>query len=134
MKPCAELFIENLKAKNMNFQAGTDKDGDVVVEFPYQGKVAKMFFAGEEGEYFSIYLVYESIPEEKLSDLVFLCNELNCRYKWVTFFVDSDNNLVLHDDAILAVSNAADEAFELLVRILKIGDEIKPMAMKAIYA
>lgn len=134
LNTCAELFVENLKSKNLNFECGTTKSGDSVVEFPYSGKVAKMFFGGNDGGYLSIYVVYERVPEDKLSDVIFACNELNCRYKWVTFYVDSDNDVVLHDDAILSVSNAADEAFELLVRILKIGDEIKPDIMRAIYA
>lgn len=134
LKTCAELLVQNLKSKNLNFECGTDRDGDSVVEFPFQGKVAKMFFCGDEGQYLSIYLVFERVPEEKLSDVIFTCNELNARYKWITFYVDRDNDVVFHDDAILSVENAADEAFELLLRILKIGDDVKPVIMKAIYA
>lgn len=134
LNTCAELFVNNLKSKNLNFQSGTDKDGDSVVEFPYQGKLAKMFFSGEQGTYLSMYMVYERVPEEKLTDVVFACNELNCRYKWVTFYVDGDNDIIFHDDAILSASDAGEEAFELLVRMMKIGDDVKPQLMKAIYA
>ena len=134
LNACAELFTELLRSKNLNFQSGVDKDGDSVVEFPYQGKVAKIFFTGEQGTYLSIYVVYERVPENKVADVIFTCNELNCRYKWVTFYMDKDNDVVLHDDAILSLDNAADEAFELLVRILKIGEDVKPTIMHAIYA
>lgn len=134
LNTCAELLVQNLKSKNLNFECGTDKDGDSVVEFPYQGKVAKMFFSGDQGQYLSIYLVFERVPEEKLSDVIFTCNELNARYKWITFYVDRDNDVVFHDDAILSMENASDEAFELLIRILKIGEDVKPVIMKAIYA
>ena len=134
MKPCAEMFIEFLKAKNMNFQSGTDSDGDTVVEFPYDGKVTKLFFCGEQGEYLSMYLVYEHVPDDKLADVIFACNELNNNFKWVTYYVDRDNDVICHDDAILTVENAADEAFELLVRLLQITDKAKPTIMKAIYA
>ena len=134
LNACAELFVNNLKAKNLNYECGTDKDGDSVVEFPYKGKVAKMFFTGNDGGYFSIYVVYENVPQEKAAEAIFACNELNNRYKWVTFYVDRDNDVILHDDAILDPSTAAEEAFELLVRILKIGDEVRPVIMKAIYA
>ena len=133
LKTCAQLFVDDLNAKEMNFHSGND--GDVsYIEFPYKGKVAKLFFNGDQGEYLSIYLVYEHIPEEKFADMILTCNELNCMYKWVTFYVDNDSDLIFHDDAILSVENAADEAFELLVRILKIGDEVKPKIMKTIYA
>lgn len=134
LNACAELFINKLKAQNLSFESGVDRDGDSVVEFPYRGKVAKMFFTGEDGGYFSIYVVYERVPEDKIAEAVFACNELNCRYKWVTFYVDRDGDVVLHDDAILSTSDADEEAFELLVRILKIGDEVRPTLMKAIYA
>jgi len=131
---CAEQFIENLKSKNLNYATGESDKGDTIVDFPYQGKVTKCIFSGEEGQYFSMYLVYERIPEEKVADLIFLCNELNAEYKWVTYYVDKDNDLVMHDDAILSADTAAEEAFELLVRMLKISEDIKPRIMKAIYA
>lgn len=134
LKPCAELFTEHLRAKNLNFQSGTDKDGDSVVEFPYQGRTIRLFFCGQEGTYLSMYLVFEKVPAEKVSDVIFVCNDLNIRYKWVTFYVDKANNVVLHDDAILTVDNAADEAFELLVRMAKIGEDVKPEIMRGIYA
>ena len=134
MNACAEAFAAALKSKGLTYDSGLDKYGDSVIDFPYNGKVTKCFFSGENGEYLSLYQVYERIPEEKYADLLFLCNELNCRYKWATFYVDSDRDLVIHDDALLTVDSAADEAFELLVRIVKIADDVKPLVMKAIYA
>ena len=133
MNAYAEKFVNNLKSKNLNFESGTDKDGDSIVEFPYKGKVAKMFFTGEDGKYFSLYMIYERIPEEKVPALIVTCNELNAEYKWITFYVDKDNDVILHDDAILSVDTADEEAFELLVRMLKIGDEVKPQIMRTIY-
>lgn len=134
LNACATLFTKYLKDRNLNFQSGTDRDGDSVVEFPYQGKITKIFFSGNDGCYMSMYLVFERVPEEKVSDVIFACNDLNCRYKWITFYVDKDNDVVLHDDAILSTNNAAEEGFELLLRMLKIGDEVKPQIMRAIYA
>lgn len=134
MKICAERFIENLKAKDLNYQVGEAKGGDVCVDFPYKGKVTKCFFSGDNGEYLSLYLVYERVPEEKVADVLCLCNELNCQYKWVTYYIDKDNDIVLHNDAILTADTAAEEAFELLVRLVKIAEDEKPQVMKAIYA
>ncbi len=134
LKRCAELFVENLKSKNLNFESGTNKSGDSVVEFPYQGKTARIFFGGDEGEYMSLYIVFENLPAEKRTDVILVCNDLNNQYKWVTAYVDKDNDVILHVDAILCAANAADEAFELLVRSLKLMDECKPQIMRAIYA
>ena len=66
--------------------------------------------------------------------MIAACNEFNTQYKWATAYVDNDNDLVFHNDAILSVNDAADEAFELLVRVLKIMEEAKPKFMRAIYA
>lgn len=134
LNTCASKFARFLEAKNLNFRSGTDSDGDSVIEFPYQGKITKIFFTGKEGTYLSMYLVYERVPADKVTDLIIGCNELNCRYKWVTFYVDKDNDVVLHDDAILSIDNCCEEAFELLLRMVKIGEDVKPQIMKWIYA
>ena len=76
---------------------------------------------------------FENIPEEKLADLIFACNELNTKYKWVTFYVDGDRDLMLHDDALLSYDTAAEEAFEMLLRMINISAEAKPVIMRALY-
>jgi len=131
---CAQRFTDFLDSKKLKYSSGVDRDGDFVVEFPYSGKITKMFFTGNEGSYLSMYMVYERVPADKVADVIFTCNELNAQYKWVTFYVDKDNDVVLHDDAILSLSNAADEAFELLLRMVKIADDVKPQIMRSIYA
>lgn len=131
---CAKRFTDLLDSRNLKYGTAIDRDGDFVVEFPYQGKSTKMFFSGNEGSYLSMYLIYERVPADKVADVIFTCNELNSQYKWVTFYVDKDNDVVLHDDAILSPATAADEAFELLLRMIKIGDDVKPQIMRAIYA
>ena len=79
--------------------------------------------------------MFERVSKEKVSDVIFVCNELNAQFKWVTFYVDKENDATFHLDAILEPSTAAEEAFELLVRLVSIGNEdAKPIIMKAIYA
>ena len=134
MNICAELFTQSLSAKNLQYNVYDGKDGDTIVDFPYQGKITKFIFSGDTTQYLSLYLVYERVPEEKYADAIFVCNELNCRFKWATFYVDGDKDIVIHDDAILDVSNAADEAFELLIRIIRISEDVKPVIMRALYA
>ncbi len=134
MLKCAQLFIDELEAKNLNFDQRELDDGDCIVSVPYNGKNARCIFSGDNGEYLSMYLQYENVPKEKILEVLVACNELNCKYKWISFYVDKDNDIMLHDDAILCPETAADEAFELMVRMLKIMEDIKPVIMKAIYA
>lgn len=133
MLACAELFKAVLDSKDFNYNY-KDLGEEDVISFPYQGKVANCFFSGDDGEYVSIYLVFDRVPEDRTADAIFVCNELNCKYKWVTFYVDKDNDLMFHDDAILSVENAGSECLELLVRMLDIAGDVKPVIMKAFYA
>lgn len=131
---CAQRFANTLQDKDLKYQTDIADDGKSVILLPFQGKVVRMFFGGENGKYLSMYLVFERVPDEKVTDVILKCNELNCQYKWVTFYVDKDKDITLQNDAILTESTAADVAFELLVRMLQISDEVKPAIMKAIYA
>lgn len=134
MLACAELFINYLKEKNYHFDVKQSNDGDIIVDFPNGGKNCRCFFSGTNGKYLSLYIVFERVPADKLADTLFVCNELNRDYKWATFYLDRDNDVVIHDDAILSVESAAAEAMELLIRLFNIADEAKPKIMRAIYA
>lgn len=131
---CAEIFVNHLEEKELKYSVRVDDDGDVIVDFPYQGKITKCIFTGDDGKYLSFYQVFENVPLDKQAEMILLCNELNTAYKWVTFYVDDDNDLMLHNDAILCPACAAETAFELLLRLVNIADECKPKIMKGLYA
>ena len=133
LSTCAANFVQFLESKNLHFDVRETESG-CMVAFPYDGKLARIFFNGDDGTYMSMYLVYESVPVEKIADMLVVCNELNSTYKWVKFYLDNDNDLVLQDDAILSPDNAADEVFELMLRMFDIGKDVKNQVMKAIYA
>lgn len=133
MNECAELFADFLTSKGLTFDTTIDSDGDSLVNFPYDGRIARCYFSGDDGRYLTIYYYFENTPEDKVPDLIYTCNELNSQYKWVRFYLDNDNDIVLQSDALLTPMSAADVAFEILVRLLDIGKEAKPTIMKAIY-
>ena len=133
MKICTQNFTKSLEAKDLNFSV-RENNGTDIVDFPWQGKNIRCLFKGDEGEYLSIYYCLESVPEDKISDALLVCNEMNAKFKWVKFYLDNDNDLILEDDAILSPATASDEAFELLLRMIDILKDSKPAFMKAIYA
>lgn len=134
MNPCAELFTKLLNEKNLSFETRTLEDGDELVSFPYKGKKISMFFSEDDGYYLSTYMTYENVPEDKYFDLLIVCNELNTKYKWVTYYIDSDRDIIIHNDAILSLDIAANQAFEILLHFVSISDKAKDTIMKAIYA
>ena len=133
MLQCAENFVADLKSKGLHYDVFETDDGGVVVKFPYDNRITSCVFKGEEGRYLSMYTIFERVPEEKIADGYALCNSLNAKFKWLKFYVDKDNDLMVEDDAILSVDTAADECFELLMRRLNIMNESKAAVMRAIY-
>ncbi|MBQ2748651.1 MAG: YbjN domain-containing protein [Clostridia bacterium] len=134
MKACAKKFEAYLDSKNYNYHVYADDSEKAVIGFPYSGREVKCFFTGDDGEYLSLYMVYENVSEDKMVQALVACNELNAKFKWVTYYIDDDRDILLHDDAILTKDNAAAEAMELLVRMVDICDKGKPVIMKALYA
>ncbi|MCD8088566.1 MAG: YbjN domain-containing protein [Oscillospiraceae bacterium] len=134
MNICAQAFANNLDSKNLTYSVSRDDDSKSVISFPYKQRRTSIIFTGEEGVQCQFQTVIESVPEDKVMDLIVVCNSLNTQYRFVKFVVDSDNDLMNYSDAILTPETAGDECFEVLLRSLQIIDEAKPTFMKAIYA
>lgn len=134
MLPCAELFNDLLKSKELHSEYRELDEGKSMITFPYEGQNFRCIFSGDKGEYLSLRLFFEKVPDDKYADVLLVCNALNAQYKWVKFYIDKDNEIALEDDALLSIESAAAEAFELLIRMISIFKDVKPSFMKAIYA
>ena len=134
MSVCANLVKEFLDSKNLNYLSRLDSSGNTIISIDYEKYTTHLHFKGDEGEYLSLRIYYENIPEEKISDIIFLCNTFHKEYKWICVYVDDDNDLVIQHDAILCPENAADATMELFLRIAKIISSIKPRIMKTLYS
>lgn len=134
MLTCAELFKNFLDDKNLNYDYRELENDNCLISFPHDGEKFMFVFTGDDGEYLSLRMFPEKVPDEKYADVLLACNLLNAKYKYVKFYIDDDNEIALEDDAILRVEAAADEAFELLCTMIDIYGKAKPVLMKAIYA
>lgn len=134
MLPCAELFCELLKSKELHYIDKELPEDKFLVHLPFDGNNFTCIFSGSQGEYLSLRMFFEKVPDEKYADVLLVCNALNAQYKWVKFYIDNDNEIAFEDDALLSLDSAADESFELLIRMINIFKEVKPLFMKAIYA
>ena len=131
---CAQRFIDLLNEKEIGFSAREDSDGDVIIRFVFDGKPTNYIFSGSDGCYVSMFTQFENVPVDKLSDLYAECNSLNAQYRWLKFYIDKDNDLMISDDAIVSEESAADECFELLIRRYNIIKDVKAEIMRAIYS
>jgi hypothetical protein len=78
--------------------------------------------------------VIAHVPDNKTDVALRALNEANVKYRWLTFFLDSDNDIVASGDQILHPDVVGDTCHELLSRTLSICDEAYSAFMKAIWA
>lgn len=91
----------------------------------------KAFFEGELVGIRCFDLV--QVPEDKFADVLFACNKLNSQFKFMTFYVDEDNQVCISSDALLDEATAGTEAFTLAIQSIKIAEKAYPVLMKALW-
>ena len=60
-------------------------------------------------------------------------NTLNVKYRWLSFYIDGDEEVTCNADSVLNAETAAEVCFNLLVRFITIVDEAYPELMKALW-
>lgn len=71
---------------------------------------------------------------DKYAAGLLVCNSCNKKYRWIRFYLDKDNDAVAGMDAIVSAETLFDEMIELIVRMIKVVDEVYPQFMKACWA
>ena len=76
-----------------------------------------------------------SVPENKKQDIYKVCSQQNHRFRWVKFYVGSeDNSVSAEDDAVIQPESCGEEIFELILRMAGVVDEAYPIFMKALWS
>ena len=78
--------------------------------------------------------VIAHVPENKTDVALRAINAANVNYRWLTFFLDKDNDIVASGDQVLVPNVVGDTCHELLSRTLSICDEAYSSFMKALWA
>lgn len=93
------------------------------------------FWFDEDGE--SVHFgtsVIAHVPENKTEVALKAINAANVKYRWLAFYLDSDNDILANGDSILAPNMVGDTCHELMQRTLNICDEAYTSFMKALWA
>ena len=122
----AKKFTNRLGKLGYRFDCADMDDGGTRVIFHYKEKDAYMFFDAK-GTHVSIREEYAFCPDERIPDMLIICNSLNDQYNWLKFFVNKRNYVAVADDAVISVKTAADECLELLSNVCRILDEVGPI-------
>ena len=132
---CAEMFAATLQAKELKFDVRDVDNGGSCITVPFNDFRPSFFFDGaDDGTHVALRIVFTNCPAERTSDLLMICNALNGQYRWLKFYLENDNDIMIEDDAILSPETAGEECFELLARTVSIIQDVKPVIMKGIYS
>ena len=77
---------------------------------------------------------FVKVPENKTDAMLVMLNDLNKRFRYVRFRLDSDNEVMVSYDMAVATADVGNIANEILLRIVKIADEAYPDLMKALWS
>lgn len=63
-----------------------------------------------------------------------VCNDLNLRWRWTRFFIDTDDEFTAACDAVIDTYTAGEECLELVNRVASIIDDSYPLIMQSVWA
>lgn len=78
--------------------------------------------------------VIAHVPEDKTDVALRAINAANIKYRWLSFFLDNDNDIISSGDQILAPNVVGDTCYQLLCHTLNICDEAYSTFMKALWS
>lgn len=79
-------------------------------------------------------LSFVKVPANKRSAVLEAINGLHRRFRYASFSVDDDGDVVVAYDFPLRTSDPGDIAVEMFIRLVKIADQAYPELMKAIWS
>ena len=134
--------------KNL-FMSYMDSEGVRYTELDTEkNNVVKVVYNGDNLKSIAVFVFFDSdgdpLVQLKCWDIanfkgkedkaIRVCNDLNATYRWVKFYVDSDNEVTAAGDAIIDDETAGEECYEIVQRYVNIIDDVYPRIMKVIWA
>ncbi len=109
-----------------------------VVRVSYSGdnmrSIPVNVFFDEDGDNIVQLCCYEiaRFKGDRIANGLIVCNALNQKYRWVKFYLDSDNDVRAELDAYISSGTAGEECANLVRRVVSIVDKSYPTIIKAI--
>ena len=129
-----QIFAKFLDEKGVRYTV----ENECILSVNYSGDNALairiVFVFGEEGRDVAIRCFsVAKVPSEKLAKAYETCSKLNAKWRWLKFYVDSDSEVTVADDAIVEPTTLGAECFELMLRCVDIVDNAYPEIMGTIW-
>ncbi len=71
--------------------------------------------------------------KDKIAQALFVCNQLNAKYRWIKFYLDDDKDILCECDAYVDERTGGVICLNLVRRMVNIIDESYPTIMKALF-
>ncbi len=129
---------EYLRYMDANGIKYTDRD-EHTVRVVYNGdnlnSIPVIVIFDEDGENIVQFVCFEvaNYEQDKLANGLITCNALNQKYRWVKFYLDSDNDIRVEMDAYVSTGTVGEECANLVRRTVSIIDKAYPTIMKSIW-
>ena len=139
MYQAAERIYEAFLRKNIKCKL-REKGGMSLVETAFSGRnfasVNLYFLSNTDGNDVALRVSgVVKFPPERLARLYEVCNELNRKYRYAKFVIDPEKNVVnMEMDIPSSCENVGAVAEEMLIRAVRILDEVYPRLMQATWA
>ena len=114
-----DMSNPTLQVLHVGFSLDNYKDFDLFV------------FVDDDGEAFTIRSgVILSVSDEKRARMLEVINDVNYSYRWVRFYIDDENDLIMQCDVDLA-SSSTELSSLAIYRAATVLDEAYPIFMRA---
>ena len=139
MFQATELIYEALLRRDIKCKI-REKGGMSLVEVAFRGRnfasVSLYFLSNAEGNDVAVRAAnLVKFPPERLDKLYAACNDINRRYRFAKFVVDPEKDVVnMELDIPSRCENVGAVAEEMLIRAVRILDEVYPRLMRATWA
>ena len=134
MMTAVQNFANFLDEKKIRYEIKSETALSVTYIGDNAPDIRVLFIFGEDGRDVAIRCFsVAKVPSDKLTKAYETCSKLNNKWRWVKFYIDSDDEVTAADDAVIEPNTLGEECFELLVRCIDIVDKAYPEIMAMIW-
>lgn len=128
-----------LAERGLNFDHVDEYDNPMIAlgfgggDFSYTHVVIHLVFDLDGASAQLVTSPIASVPAEKTAAVLLALNESNCKFRWVKFYLDEDNDVIANGDVMFDEQNTADTCIEMIMRTANIIDDAYADIMKAVW-
>lgn len=132
------IFTELSKDSNLKvFTEETDDSSRVWLQFGLEsGGSYRIRFISKDNDNDVAVRVFglTNVDDAQRAKVLPFLNEMNAQYRFIRFVLDKDNDVNIEYDYLVDCPDPAASARELIIRIVRIIDDVYPQLMRAIWA